>query len=120
MPALDAAGAAEILRDRRRARRSMVQWAFSCGYWPARHHVHLIERLEAVARGELTRLAVFAPPGSAKSTYTSVLFPAWLMAQPPPRGPAWDIIGASHTATLAEEFSRKVRARVRLHPDLSR
>jgi hypothetical protein len=65
-----------------------------CGFEPARHHLLLIEALEKVARGELPRLAlekvargeiprlaVFMPPGSAKSTYASVLFPPWLMAQ---------------------------------------
>ena len=33
------------------------------------HLLMLIDRLEKVARGEIHRLAVFMPPGSAKSTY---------------------------------------------------
>ena len=48
------------------------------------------------------------PPGSAKSTYGSVLFPAWLFAQR-----RMDIIGASNTASLAEDFSRKVMRTIR-------
>lgn len=51
------------------------------------------------------------PPGSAKSTYASVLFPAWLLAQ----RPRLDVIGASNTGSLAEDFSRRVMALVRDH-----
>lgn len=49
------------------------------------------------------------PPGSAKSTYGSVLFPAWLLAQ----RPGLDLIGASNTSTLAEGFSRRVMGVIR-------
>jgi hypothetical protein len=41
----------------------------------------LIEKLEAVERGEIKRLMVFMPPGSAKSTYASVVFPVWFMGR---------------------------------------
>jgi hypothetical protein len=67
--------AAEILLRRRRIRRSLTEWCRHCGYEPAAHHRLLIDRLERVARGEIKRLAVFMPPGSAKSTYGSILFP---------------------------------------------
>lgn len=52
------------------------------------------------------------PPGSAKSTYGSKLFPPWAMAQ----RPGFDIIGASNTATMAESFSRNVLGFVRDFP----
>ncbi len=45
------------------------------------------------------------PPGSAKSTYTSVLFPAWWFTQ----HPQTSILAASHSASLAQHFSRRVR-----------
>lgn len=48
---------------------------------------------------------VCMPPGSAKSTYTSIEFPAWFMG----RNPALSVIAASHTAELAERFGRRVR-----------
>lgn len=48
---------------------------------------------------------LFLPPGSAKSTYASVLFPAWYLG----RNQAKSIIGASHSGELAERFGRKVR-----------
>jgi len=53
------------------------------------------------------------PPGSAKSTYTSVLFPPWWLT----RHPASSIISASHTADLAAHFGRQVRATVREHEE---
>lgn len=45
------------------------------------------------------------PPGSAKSTYASVEFPAWYLG----RRPQENIIAASHTQELAEHFGRQVR-----------
>lgn len=72
---------------------------------PARHHRLLISELERIERGELDRLMVFMPPGSAKSTYASILFPAWWFC----RRPHSAVIAASHTAELAEWFGRRVR-----------
>ena len=48
---------------------------------------------------------VLMPPGSAKSTYTSVIFPAWWLTL----HPRSSIIATSHTSDLAEHFSRLVR-----------
>ena len=42
------------------------------------------------------------PPGSAKSTYTSDLFPAWFLAQ----GRDRRVIATSNTADLAGTFSK--------------
>jgi predicted phage terminase large subunit-like protein len=46
------------------------------------------------------------PPGSAKSTYASVLLPAWWFTQ----HPLDSIIAASHTAGLATYFGRRARS----------
>jgi hypothetical protein len=86
-------------------RGDFTEWCRFCGYEPAPHHRLLINRLEKVARGEIDRLAVFMPPGSAKSTYGSVLFPPWFMAS----RPGTQVLGASHTVELAERWGRKVR-----------
>lgn len=75
------------------------------GFTPARHHKLLIGELEAVERGEVERLMVLMPPGSAKSTYASVLFPPWFMG----RNPSMSVLGVSNTTDLAERFSRRVR-----------
>src|SRR5262252_6321705 len=71
---------AQILLDRRTKRRSLAAWARHCGYQPARHHKLIVSRLEAVARGEIRRLMIIAPPGCSKTTFASVLFPCWLLA----------------------------------------
>lgn len=105
--------AAGALLARRRARRD---FGFFCetalqpfGLKPASHHHILIDALQWVAETPGARLMVFMPPGSAKSTYTSVLFPAWYMS----RADGLNVIGASHTATLAEAFSGRVQSQFR-------
>ena len=98
------AAADEVIR-RRAIRASLVKWAEHCGFKPARHHRMLIEYLEKVARGEIMRLAVFMPPGSAKSTYASILFPSWVLCQDPKA----QFLAASHTTELAERWGRRVR-----------
>jgi predicted phage terminase large subunit-like protein len=72
---------------------------------PARHHRLLIAKLEDVLEGRTDRLMVQMPPGSAKSTFASVLFPGYFLG----RHPGSQIIAAAHTASLAEHFGRQVR-----------
>lgn len=102
--------AAKELLKRRSIRRSLTEWARLCGYEPAEHHRLLIDALEAVERGEIERLAVFMPPGSAKSTYSSVLFAAWLMQRQQA-----NVLAASHTTELAEKWGRRVRNLISEH-----
>ena len=78
---------------------------------PAPHHRKLIAALDDVSRGETDRLMVLMPPGSAKSTYVSVLFPAWYLA----RHPRAALIMACHTDGLASHFGRRARALVQEH-----
>ncbi len=78
---------------------------------PAGHHLLLIQELERVARGEVDRLMLLLPPGSAKSTYASVLFPAWWFSQ----HPASSVIAAAHTAGLARHFGQGVKGLVEEH-----
>lgn len=106
MPLSPSDAAQELLR-RRKARVSLPAFIEyrQAGYGPAAHHKLLIDKLEAVERGEIPRLMVCMPPGSAKSTYTSVEFPPWFLG----RNPKHSIIAASHTQELAERFGRRVR-----------
>ena len=101
--------AAQELLRRRAARRDLTQWCTAVlepgGLTPALHHLLLLNRLEAIERGDIERLIVLMPPGSAKSTYVSTLFPPWYLA----RHPDHAIVAASHTAELAERFGRRVR-----------
>jgi len=78
---------------------------------PAAHHLLLIETLERVARGEIDRLLLLLPPGSAKSTYASMLFPAWWFSQ----HPASSVIAAAHTGGLARHFGQGVRTLIEEH-----
>ena len=68
---------------------------------PAAHHLLMIEKLEAVERGDLKQLMFLMPPGSAKSTYASIWFPLYYWA----RHKSATILCASNTSTLAEKFS---------------
>ena len=103
--------AAQTLLTRRRARASLIEFSRLCGFEPAAHHRLLIEKLEAVARDDIDRLMVFMPPGSAKSTYCSVLFPPWYLAQHADHA----LIAASHTQELAERWGRRVRNLIAEH-----
>src|SRR5687767_14259240 len=111
---LPAKAAAELVR-RTRARESLIdfdnaveipgkpatddpdEWMFRpVETTVAAHHRLLLGHLEDVARGHVKRLMVFMPPGSAKSTYASVVFPTWFMGW----RPGAKIILASYAADI--------------------
>ena len=64
----------KLLRDK--IRKELHEWtSFALrpqGLVPAPHHLRIIEELEGLAAGRWDRLMVLLPPGSAKSTYTSL------------------------------------------------
>lgn len=101
------ADAARHLLARRSARATLQSYAdlLMPGMRYAEHHQLVMRHLQAVERGEIERLALFLPPGSAKSTYASVLFPAWFLGRQPDKA----VMAVSHTAELAERFGRRVR-----------
>lgn len=69
------------------------------------HHRLIASKLEAVERGEITRLMIFTPPRHTKSEMVSKKFPAWYIG----RNPKKQIITASYAASLAQGFGRDVR-----------
>jgi predicted phage terminase large subunit-like protein len=75
------------------------------GQSPAAHHDLLLGRLSELAAGRHDRLMVTMPPGSAKSTYASVIFPAWWLLT---QGRS-NVVAACHTESLAASFGRRVR-----------
>jgi len=84
---------------------------------PAAHHRVIIDKVESVINGTgPKRLLINAPPGAAKSTYTSELLPVHLLN----RFPRFNFIGASNTSMLAEDFSDRSLAIVDQHPELMR
>ena len=81
---------------------SKLQWR---GYQISQHHVQIAQHLEAVERGEITRLIIEAPPRHGKSLLVSENFPAWYLGRNPDR----EIIASTYSQNLANKFGRKVR-----------
>jgi predicted phage terminase large subunit-like protein len=71
----------------------------------AAHHALLCAAIERTAARRRGRLMVFMPPGSAKSTYASVVAPSYLMGKTPDRR----IILASYGSDLARRHGRRAR-----------
>lgn len=90
---------------RRSIRRSFTNWANYKGFHPANHHRLIIDEIEAFLDSDDEVLLLFAPPGSAKSTYVSILFPSWYLA----RYPQNSILAATHSVEFAQRWGRRVR-----------
>src|ERR1700693_2339585 len=71
----------------------------------AAHHKLIVDRLEAVERGETKRLMIFLPPRHGKSWLASQIFPAWYLGRHPDR----EIISATYGQELSDHFARRVR-----------
>jgi hypothetical protein len=102
--------AAELLK-RRSIRHSLNEWARHKGFEPAPHHQLFIREIEAFLKSEDEVLLLFAPPGSAKSTYVSVLLPSWFLANNPTKS----ILAATHSVEFAERWGRRVRNDIAVH-----
>lgn len=119
--------AAELLR-RRRARESLVafaqaveipgapisddpdEWLFHpIETGVADHHVVLMNAIQACIEKPFGRLMIFMPPGSAKTTYTSIVAPAWAMG----KVPGYRVIGLSYSDVPAHRSSRRTRQLVK-------
>ncbi len=100
------AAAGEILR-RRAARTTLLEFTrFTFpGYRPEPAHGPIAAQLDAVVRGDVRRLMVFAPPQHGKSELASVRLPAYWLG----RRPDDPVILASYAASLAESKSRQAR-----------
>lgn len=71
----------------------------------AAHHDLLLRDLQRVEAGEVQNLMVLMPPGSAKSTYSDVVFIPWFMARKSRR----NVILASYASDIAEKQGRRAR-----------
>lgn len=93
----------EVLKELARTSKGLAAFGeYVFGYRPAAHHQVWIDLLEEV---KLKRLVVVAPPGVAKSTWCSIVYPAWRIGQEP-----WiHYLGTSVTATQSQLFSVAVR-----------
>lgn len=116
--------AAEELLRRRRARSSAIEFAQAIDipgrpqtedpdewvFHPiettvARHHQLMMQCIDEMIAGDFDNLMVMAPPGSAKSSYISVVAPAYIMG----KVPGSRIILASYASDIAQKQSRKCR-----------
>ena len=119
--------ARELLR-RRRARASLIDYANAIDVpgkplsddedgWlfkpvetsVAAHHRLMLSAIERTMGKPHGRLMLFLPPGSAKSTYASVVAPTWYMGANPRK----QVILASYGSDLARKHGRRARQIVR-------
>ncbi|MBO9580320.1 MAG: phage terminase large subunit [Sphingobium sp.] len=86
--------------------------AYIAYQWPnyadAPHHRLIARHLEAVERGEITRLMITMPPRHGKSMLASEFFPAWYMG----RNPDHYVVTATYAQELADDFGRKVKNQI--------
>jgi len=86
---------------------SYAAWQWP-GYRDAPHHRLIARKLEAVERGEISRLMITMPPRHGKSMLASEFFPAWYLG----RNPDHYVIAATYAQELADDFGRKVRNQI--------
>ena len=72
----------------------------------AEHHRLILSKLFEVAQTPHGRMMIFCPPGSAKSTYASVVFPSFYLGSQPNK----KIILASYGDSLAIKMGRRTRS----------
>lgn len=139
LPQLSPVEAAFELQRRREARRSLVGFARyidvpgaptgklkdwrtadddadedSAVYRPAEtelaaHHELILNSCQRCVETPYGRLMLFMPPGSAKSTYGSVVVPSYYLG----KVPGFKVIGASYGSDLARKLGRRARSIVK-------
>jgi hypothetical protein len=81
---------------------------------PAEHHLLILSVVQDLMEDRLVTpegepvdgLIITAPPGSAKSSYASMVVPAFVMGW----RPKTNVIAASYSQELSDKFSRRVRS----------
>lgn len=79
-------------------------------YKPNWHHEEIADVLEDIESGKFVEqgyriLMIFVPPRHGKSEEASINFPAWFLG----RNPVKEVIMASYSADLAQDFGKKTR-----------
>lgn len=72
----------------------------------ARHHELILQATERCISRHRGRTMLFLPPGSAKSTYATVVAPTHFMG----KIPGLKVIGVSYGSDLARKFGRRMRS----------
>lgn len=96
-----------LIKHRLECRTSFREFIKSLDYgWEfSRHHELIIDKLQEVSDGKIKNLAIFMPPGASKSSYCSLLYPAWFMGN----NPSKRVLACTHTDDFAKTWGRKVR-----------
>jgi predicted phage terminase large subunit-like protein len=119
----------QVQQDRKLVRSNLIEWATFCvreqglaPTGPAKHHKFLLDLLQKLIDGALVHpdtgkvcrnLIVLMPPGSAKSTYTSICTPPWYLQ----RKPGNRILACSAGKDLIQSFSYQCRGIVQAHAE---
>jgi predicted phage terminase large subunit-like protein len=106
--------AAKELLYRREVRRDMNAWARHCGFEPALHHKVITAVIMRAIKREVRKVAIFMPPGSAKSSYASILSEPFYLANCPQDV----ILLCSHSKDLAQKFGRDCRNLIDTHENI--
>lgn len=120
--------AAGVLLERRAARRDLATFASRVpvpgspsedadedapipliGSHQATHHKLILAKMQECMQKHHGRLMIMAPPGSAKSTYASVVGPSWFLGSEPNRR----VILTSYGSDLAKRQGRRTRQLLR-------
>ena len=72
---------------------------------PALHHQVICQNIDELLADDYDELIILAPPGSAKSFYTSIALPSYFLGKFPKK----HVLTASYSTELAEKWGRKVR-----------
>jgi len=75
-------------------------------YQTPNHIVRMVRRIEALERGDIMRLMIYAPPRHGKSRMVNALLPSWYMG----RHPSHEVISTTYSQEVASDFGRKTRA----------
>jgi hypothetical protein len=97
--------AAKELLNRRSIRRNLTEWCQYAGFEPAKHHRLLIDKLEAVSRGEIDRWLCSCRPARLNRHTPASCMRRGISHSTRKRA----VIAASHTQELAEKWGRRVR-----------
>jgi predicted phage terminase large subunit-like protein len=85
------------------------------GYEVAPHHELILNRVEALLKGKIKKLAIITPPRHGKTTIASIALPAYFLG----RNPHGNVITVSYGAELSEGWGRRVRGLL-LDPNFER
>ena len=89
------------------AQNSLISFAEEVypGFKEGAHHRKLAKIFDDVLSGKKKRVIINIAPRMGKSEFSSYLFPAWFLGKYPDK----KIIMATHTASLSEDFGRRIR-----------